>query len=180
MWAKGALVVGSVSLSWSMITSHSPCLATQRCAALLTPLLSMPRPQDSPASCFWAAMLIRTAALCFACTAHPPRAAGPEAAAPIARFIRSSRGLFVATHPGAGGSKGTEVPLVPTAGRQGVPGCPAQRWVSAPGTCMRMGSVTHIVPWPLCVCQVGMWNQGPLPGEKEFKNWVGKDEGSIT
>lgn len=27
------------------------------------------------------------------------------------------------------------------------------------------------MPWPLCVCRVGMWVQGPLPGEKEFRNW---------
>lgn len=106
MWARGALVVGSISLSWSMITSQSPCLATQRCAVLLTPLLSMPSPQDSPASCFWAAMLFRTAALCFARAAHPRRAASPEAAAPIARFIRSSCGYLLQPIPGLEGARG--------------------------------------------------------------------------
>lgn len=106
MWARGALVVGSISLSWSMITSQSPCLATQQCAALLATLLSMPSLQDSPASCFWAAMLIRTAALCFARAAYPCRAASPEAAAPIARFIRSSRGYLLQPIPGLEGARG--------------------------------------------------------------------------
>lgn len=180
MWARGALVVGSISLSWSMITSQSPCLATQRCAALLTPLLSMPSPQDSPASCFWAAMLIRTAALCFARAAHPRRAASPEVQHPS---LASSAALVaICCNPSWGWrEQGDRCATRPHCRKAAWPRAPC----AALGPCTRDMHEDGLGGHTLCLghCVSVGWGCGTRAPCLERRNsgiGIGKDQGSIT